>query len=139
MLCFTRVLDIARVFISAFDTNKLVLKTRVKTQEEKLEKCKKITQRQKSTRKLFYMCWVITRACCVFACVFAHKPYENATPTHSVIWALFPYQSCVTFFFFFLGGGGSKLGIYNQSGDYTNIQMTSTQKKDGSAPPLPHT
>ena len=23
----------------------------------------------------------------IFARVFAHKPYQNATPTHSVIWA----------------------------------------------------
>ena len=29
----------------------------------------------------------LVRFCCVFACIFAHKPYHNATPTHSVMWA----------------------------------------------------
>ena len=32
----------------------------------------------------------------VFAPVFAHKPYQNATPTHSVIWAEMYTYMCLS-------------------------------------------
>ena len=30
-----------------------------------------------------------TQASCVFSRILAHKPYQNANPTHSVIWVLY--------------------------------------------------
>ena len=37
-----------------------------------------------------------------FSCVFAHKPYQNATPTHGVIWALASGKIYLFFYFYFL-------------------------------------
>ena len=82
MRCFTGVLDFSRVY----DTNMLVSKTRVKTQE----KCKKKPKREPNARKCFYITLGVgqKRESVAFCSCFAHKPYQNANPTHSVIWAL---------------------------------------------------
>ena len=57
------------------------------------EKCKKINLRktQEYCSILHYVLGKnvsLLRFSLVFGRVFAHRPYHNATPTHSVIWAL---------------------------------------------------
>ena len=63
-----------------------------------VEKCEKNTKKLSNARKTQENCCILhyalgknaslLRFSRVFACVLAHKPYPNATPTYSVIWAL---------------------------------------------------
>ena len=64
---------------------------------ENMRKREKIAKREKNSEKMFlylHSYWVKTSASCVYhsffshlSHVFAHKPYQNANPGHSVIWA----------------------------------------------------
>ena len=91
MRCFTCVLDFSRVFPGVYDTKMLVFKTRMKTQE----KCKKNMRKSKTRAQrekmfLYYtMRWAKNSSqLLAFSLRFAHKPYQNANPKHSVLWAL---------------------------------------------------
>ena len=59
--------------------------------QEKREKNPK-TQAQREKMFLYFtMRWAKTQVSCgflAFCSCFAHKPYQNANPTHNVIWAL---------------------------------------------------
>ena len=81
MHCFTPVFFLSRVFTCVFDTN-----MQVKMQEKYEKDARKLNLFSilhyvlgKNASLLYF-----SR---VFAHVFAHRPYQNATPTHSVIWA----------------------------------------------------
>ena len=78
------------VFSCVFDTNMLV----TKTQEKRKKNSRKLPDARKMCENvsiLHYMLGKNTRQLRfshIFAPIFAHKPYQNANPTHRVIWVL---------------------------------------------------
>ena len=75
------------LFHSHFGFFSLVSKTRVKTQEKRERNVRKLPNVRKMQENLFILHYISILFSSVFARIFAHKPYQNPTPTHSVIWA----------------------------------------------------
>ena len=83
MLCLTCVFDFFRVFTCVFDTNMFVSKAQVKMQE----KHKKMQEKFSILHYAFGKNESPSHFSHVIARVSVNKPYQNATPTHSEIWA----------------------------------------------------
>ena len=76
MLYFTCVLEFSRIFTRVFDANKNVIE--------------KASENSRKTQEIYSMLHnaLGNNSSLFFARVFAHKPYQNTTPTHNVIWVL---------------------------------------------------
>ena len=86
-----------RVFPCVYDTNMLVSKTQVKTQGKCKKNARKIQNASPTEENVSILHYALgknvsqlrfARVMLTFCSPFAHKPYQNANPTHSVIWPL---------------------------------------------------
>ena len=68
------------------DTNMLVSKTRVKTRKKCKKNARKIQNVSPTRENVSVLHYALGKKLVVFCSRFAHKLYQNANPTHSVIW-----------------------------------------------------
>ena len=87
----------SRVFPRVYDTNMLVSKTQVKTQEKCKKNTRKIQNASPTREDVSILLYPLgknasqlrfARILLTFCSHFGHKPDQNANPTYSVIWSL---------------------------------------------------